>query len=461
VALVGKLAALVDTLRRHTQAMARARNATDWQRWLLALLDDLFDGDDREQLDLEAVRDVIAEWVRDQSLAGMQDAVPVDVVHALLTSEFGRASGGQRFLNGAVNICTLMPMRTVPFRVVCLLGMNEKDYPHREHPPGYDLTATYPRPGDRSRRAEDRYLFLEALLSARQHLHVSWCGRDIRTNETLPPSVVVADLVDYIDRAFLPTRRLPIDKQADAVSAATALLTEHALQPFSRNNFSEARPTQQSYSKLWYGVACNQPEQHLPTPLPPFDMPEHLAAEELARFLVDPAGVFLAQRYRVRLDDRADQLEDEEPQMLSGLECWQLRSESASEQLHGNAELPLADRWWMEGREPGGPAGEQAMKEQRAAAHDFAPRGQPSWPDPIVPTPLSASIDGVQLSAHLRDHSTQGYFFWSPSKLFEKITRKHPWQSQNIIPKRILSAWVNHLLLNVQELPDSARTSYG
>lgn len=461
VALVGKLAALVDTLRRHTHAMARARNATDWQRWLLTLLDDLFDGDDREQLDLEAVRDVISEWVRDQSLAGMQDAVPVEVVHALLTSEFSRASGGQRFLNGAVNICTLMPMRTVPFRVVCLLGMNEKDYPHREHPPGYDLTATYPRPGDRSRRAEDRYLFLEALLSARQHLHVSWCGRDIRTNETLPPSVVVADLVDYIDRAFLPTRRLPIDNKADEVSAAKALLTEHALQPFSRNNFSKARPTQQSYSTLWYGVACNQPQKHFPAPLPPFDMPEHLAAEELARFLVDPAAVFLAQRYRVRLDDRADQLDDDEPQTLSGLERWQLRSESASEQLHDNAELSLAERWWMEGRVPVGPAGDQAMKEQLAAAHDFAMRVKQRWPASVAMKTMTASANGVQVSAVVRDHSDDGAFFWSPSKLFGKFTAKHPWQAQDIIPKRILPAWVNHLLLNVQALPDAARASHG
>src|SRR5690606_13501990 len=144
-------------------------------------------------------------------------------------------------------------------------------------------------------RAEDRYLFLEALLSARQYLHVSWCGRDIRSNETLPPSVVVADLVDYLDRAFLPTRRLPIDKNAEEVSAATALLTEHSLQPFSRSNFDKDKPTQKSFSALWYQVASNTHDDTPSAPLPPFEMPAHLSADELARFLVDPAAAFLAQ----------------------------------------------------------------------------------------------------------------------------------------------------------------------
>ena len=461
VALVGKLAALVDTLRRHTQAMARARSATEWQGWLLALLDELFDGDDREQLDLDAVRDVIAEWVRDQSLAGMQDAVPVDVVHALLTSEFGRASGGQRFLNGAVNICTLMPMRTVPFRVVCLLGMNEKDYPHREHPPGYDLTAMYPRFGDRSRRAEDRYLFLEALLSARQYLHVSWCGRDIRSNETLPPSVVVADLIDYLDRAFLPTRRLPTDKKAEEVSAATALLTEHALQPFSRSNFDAGKPAQKSFSTLWYAVASNTHDDTPSAPLPPFEMPAHLSADELARFLVDPAATFLAQRYRVRLDERADQLDDDEPLVLSALESWQLRNESAGELLHGGAELPLAERWWLEGRVPVGPAGNQAMQAELSAAQDFAARVAGNWPDTVAMISLLAPVHGLEVNTVLRDHGDQGYYFWSPSKLFDKVTKKNPWQSYGINPKRILPAWINHLLLNMQSLPEPARTSHG
>jgi exonuclease V gamma subunit len=129
--------------------------------------------------------------------------------------------------------------------------------------------------------------------------------------------------------------------------------------------------------------------------------------------------------------------------------------------LHGGAELSLAERWWLEGRVPVGPAGEQAMQVQLTAAHGFAERVAASWPATLSSTSLSAVVNGVQLDTSLRDHCEQGYFFWSPSKLFEKITKKNPWQSCNIIPKRILPAWINHLLLNMQDLPESARASRG
>lgn len=103
----------------------------------------------------------------------------------------------QRFLAGSVNFCTLMPMRAIPFRVVCLLGMNDGDYPRAQQPLDFDLMASDYRPGDRSRREDDRYLLLEALLSARDQLYVSWVGRSIRDNSERPASVLIGQLRDH------------------------------------------------------------------------------------------------------------------------------------------------------------------------------------------------------------------------------------------------------------------------
>jgi exodeoxyribonuclease V gamma subunit len=97
-----------------------------------------------------------------------------------------------------VNFCTLMPMRAIPFRVVCLLGMNDGDYPRAQPPLDFDLMASDYRPGDRSRREDDRYLLLEALLSARDQLYVSWVGRSIRDNSERPASVLIGQLRDHL-----------------------------------------------------------------------------------------------------------------------------------------------------------------------------------------------------------------------------------------------------------------------
>src|SRR5690606_3134423 len=134
----------------------------------------------------------------------------------------------KRFHAGGVTFCTLLPMRSIPFEVVCLLGMNDGDYPRSSRRSDFDLTALprQHRPGDRSRRDDDRQLMLEAVLSARRVLYVSWTGRSARENVTQPASVLVAQLRDYLAAGW-----------GDAVVAQRT--TEHPLQPFSRRYFEE------------------------------------------------------------------------------------------------------------------------------------------------------------------------------------------------------------------------------
>ena len=132
----------------------------------------------------------------------------------------------QRFQAGGVTFCTLMPMRAIPFEVVCLLGMNDGEYPRRSMRSDFDLMGLpgTARPGDRSRRDDDRQLMLEALLSARRLFYVSWCGRSVRDNSEQPPSVLVSQLRDYLNVGW----------GQKVVSDRT---THHPLQPFSRRYF--------------------------------------------------------------------------------------------------------------------------------------------------------------------------------------------------------------------------------
>ncbi|MFA0519883.1 exonuclease V subunit gamma, partial [Vibrio sp. 10N.222.55.E8] len=108
----------------------------------------------------------------------------------------------QRFLAGQVNFCTLMPMRSIPFKTVCLLGMNDGVYPRSMPPEGFDLINGRSRPGDRSRRDDDRYLFLEAILSAQECLYISYVGRSIQDNTERVPSVLVSELIEYCQQNY-------------------------------------------------------------------------------------------------------------------------------------------------------------------------------------------------------------------------------------------------------------------
>lgn len=133
-------------------------------------------------------------------------------------------------------------MRAIPFKLVCLLGMNDGDYPRAQPPLDFDLMGSDYRPGDRSRREDDRYLLLEALLSARDQLYISWVGRSIRDNSERPACVLIGQLRDHIASGW---------KHQGGSDLLETMTQEHPLQPFSTRYFHEGTPNLFSYAREW------------------------------------------------------------------------------------------------------------------------------------------------------------------------------------------------------------------
>ena len=136
----------------------------------------------------------------------MTKIVPLGVIKSHLGDCLEKEGFGHGFLTGGLTFCAMLPMRSIPFRVIGLLGMNDDVYPRQARSLGFDLMAKKPKPGDRSRRIDDRYLFLEAILSAREKLHISYVGQSIQDNSIRPPSVLVSELLDTIDEGFKISR---------------------------------------------------------------------------------------------------------------------------------------------------------------------------------------------------------------------------------------------------------------
>jgi len=310
-ALLGPLADLVDVLHAWRQRASEQATPQQWAQSARDLLDAISqpqDGDER----LTRIRldDALSTWIDDCAAAGFDAAVPLDVFREGWLGALDAAAGGGRFLAGGVTFCTLMPLRSIPFDVVCLLGMNEGDYPRRAAHSDFDLLRTpgQYRPGDRARRDDDRYLMLEALLSARRVFYVSWAGRNPRDNTAQPPSVLVAQLRDYLDAGW--------HGDGGDGSVLTPRTTVHPLQPFSRRYF-EGDPALFTYAREWRAVhapvAAPQPSL-APAALPA--MP--LTLQQLVRFLRNPVQTF----FRVRLDvvfDELHVLDDDEVFGLDGL----------------------------------------------------------------------------------------------------------------------------------------------
>jgi exodeoxyribonuclease V gamma subunit len=390
-ALLGPLSQLLDTLNHYWRMLATSATPIQWSERLRRLLRDCFDtrGDDADTLRIDRLEDALDTWLDACHEAGFTYAIPISVVSEDWLQSVDQNHLSQRFMGGAVNFGTLLPMRAIPFRVVCLLGMNDGDYPRRISPSDFDLMARARehRPGDRSRREDDRYMFLEALLSARDALHLSWVGHSVRDNSELPPSVLVGQLRDYLASGW----RLP-DEHADHADARKHLLasitTVHPLQPFSARYFTDD-PTSQlfTYASEWTRARRTSTVTEA-TPLPPWQTESTLDIGALQRFLARPAACFYSERLKVRFGEADIGPDDDEPFALDKLE-----NHVATDALLQNALLvddrgsesvsAAAQRLRQQGALPSGGFGALAINSLSSDVHRILQRWQAAdtrWP---------------------------------------------------------------------------------
>ncbi|SIR56133.1 DNA helicase/exodeoxyribonuclease V, gamma subunit [Aromatoleum tolulyticum] len=332
--LVGPLATLLERLDAAWRGLRETATVADWCQRLRGLLADFFDPADASgAYTLQRLDAALQRWQDACAAAGLAEALPLSVVREHWLAQMDDSGLSQRFFAGAVTFATLMPMRAIPFRHVCLLGMNDGDYPRTRVPMDFDLMGRDYRPGDRSRREDDRYLFLEALLSARERLHVSWVGRSIHDNTARPPSVLVGQLRDHLAAGW---RIVGQDGADDGERLLAALTVEHRLQPFSPDYFPAAGTVTPlfTYAREWHdghdGLAA---DAAVPAPLAPLDESEPLTLRELADFLKEPAKVFLRRRLGVYFELPDPASEDHEPFALDALQNWQLQDELIAAQL--------------------------------------------------------------------------------------------------------------------------------
>jgi exodeoxyribonuclease V gamma subunit len=273
--VLGKAASFFYGLFDFMADAADARSVSEWRTLLCGGLSRFVQENGKNQYQHRMVQDAIGSLGRIDDSRDLRDPVELSVVYNWLTEAFRQRPGIHGFLSGGVTFCNLLPMRSIPFKVVCLLGLGDTDFPRSMTPDGFDLAAAIARAGDRSVRNDDRYLFLEALLSAREKLYISYVGRAVSDNSILPPSVVVGELLDAVAEGFAPT-----ENEGNTDGILGQMVTEHPLQPFHPSYFDTSDDSLFSFS------------------------PEHLAGAEALTGLRQPRPVFLDEELGAREDER-------------------------------------------------------------------------------------------------------------------------------------------------------------
>ncbi len=452
-ALAGSLAQLIDTLIHWRSLLAQPATPAIWGSRARALLRAFFtpeggrgELDELDRLTLAQLEDSLQDWLEACEDAAYQEEVPLAVLREAWLSAIDEPTLNHQFVSGGVTFCTLMPMRAVPFKVVCLLGMNDGDYPRRTQHVDFDLLALsgMARPGDRSRRDDDRYLMLEALLAARHTLYISWVGRNVRDNSEQPPSVLVSQLRDYLVTAW----------DADL----TQMTTEHPLQAFSRRYFEQNSRNHKliTYAREWRAAHTALPDALQNDALPALELEAKtsLKLAELGRFIKQPVKYFFRQRLGVMFHDDQSLGEDEEPFGIDALEEYHLADYLLDDSGSVPDAAPLNDvpahlrqraaRLAREGKLPIGLIGEQWQNQLISALSPvrtaWLELGQ-QFPHPADKLAFSFTHGDVTLDAWLDNMHSDGRETVWLTQIASKITDK----KGAVRGEKLIDAWLHQL----------------
>ena len=397
-------------LARHEKELGVAASPGAWRDRLLSLLQELLPEAPTAPAAaraLERLRSLVNDFARQAGKAGFDAEVPAEVVRAHFAAKLGEADTRAPLLTGGVSFARMVPMRLLPFRAICLLGMNDGDFPRRDPAAGLnrltaELGSDRRRRGDRSTRDDDRYLFLQLFTAAQDVLYLSWLGMDPRDGSAREPSALVSELLAAA-AAY----------HGDPDTAARQLVLRHPLQPFSPAAFGSEDVRLFSYRGHWHPAAGRlsgtrgalAPWMARAQSLAPAgDVDAELPLDALRRFLLAPAEQFLRQRLGLRLAETEEANEDIEPLQLpaGGLQRMQLQRAVFDALLDGRDAAAMRPALRARGLLPSGPLGQRALER---VLHEVSPYAGAycEWRGAGAPTSrlLEVVVDGVRVHGRI------------------------------------------------------------
>ncbi len=341
--LAGRLAELLDRLRRITDALTGSHPVAHWLEVVGEGVDQLTAVARDDEWQTAQVHRELAAMV--QATEGHDLELRLPDVRALMRERLAGRPTRANFRTGTLTVATLVPMRSVPHRVVCLLGLDDGTFPRAGATDGDDVLARRPFTGERDARSEDRQLMLDAVLSATEHLVVTYTGANETTGAARPPAVPLGELLDTLDTT--------------APGGRAHALRHHPLQAFDPRNLDPRAPFSFDRGALAGARASLSPREAPPgladLVLPPREGDVELAA--LTAFLKHPVREFLRRRLEIALPEEGDEVLDGLPVELDGLAQWGVGDRVLRDLLQGRTRQDTLGKEWRRGVLPPGQLG--------------------------------------------------------------------------------------------------------
>jgi|GEM_PF-978676 len=428
--LVGKFSKLMHHFFEIYDELRQLQTPDEWSRLLSERLS-LFLPDNRDYFwEISKIREVLEQLNNYTSLGGYHQDIPFQIIYSWLEERLEEEHTGGGRIGRGVTFSSLIPMRNIPFKMIGMIGMNEGSFPRTKIPIEFDLMHLEPEKSDPVRSEEDRYLFLENIFSADSHLYFSFVGQSDRQDTEFPPSVVLKQLLDYLDEYY------GVETES--------LITKHRLQAFSPSYFKENKyfsysDTQKNISQQLLNEETG-PGSFMNVDLSePDDDWKTLSVAELISFYQHPAKYLFQKRFGIYLGEDDRPAEDREPFVLRGLDNYQLGQELLDRYIKKKPLKEYQKNVISRDLLPEGWSGAQAYRQKMDEVHEFGT--EISWildQQPMDDREVSIEIGEFNLTGKLTD-------------LFEDSLIKYRFGRMR--PKDLIELWISHLVF--QELkPD-------
>ena len=451
-ATLGKFVDFVENLFSYAISFEKPGTIREWSDTLTDLLERFFLPDDREVKEYQVIRQILCDLGGHETDSGFHNKVELSVIKAYLKRPLEKTGPGSGFIMQGITFCSMLPMRSIPFKVICLAGMDCDKYPRQARTPGFDLIAKNPRRGDRSTRKDDRHLFLEALLSARKTLYISYTGQ--KDNSAIPPSVLVCELIDYMEDAFI----------IEGKEVSDHVTTCHRRQAFSPAYFQanvssglDATPLGQantgnnkrlfSYSKENLEAARQsietkkQPEPFISKGLTgSLTEWKRLDLAHLIDFFSNPAGFLLKKRLGIRFRKDGGGLDESESFILKDLDKYLFEQGLAEKKLAGLDLKTIFPAIQASGSIPLGTPGKCLYETSRKEIEEFVREIETRrYGDPLDPLQFRINPAGFDLNVMVKN-------------IYPDCLIRYRYAT--LKAKDLLETWINHLTLNAFGPPD-------
>jgi exodeoxyribonuclease V gamma subunit len=358
VELAGQLAEFVDRLQRTVDALSGDHPLSDWLHALSEGITTLTRVNDADAWQTSQMQREFGQVLNDAG-ARANTVLRLPDVKALLDRHLAGRPTRANFRTGTLTVCTMVPMRSVPHRVVCLVGLDDGVFPRQGVTDGDDVLARQPLTGERDSRSEDRQLLLDAIGAATEKLVITYTGANAHSGQTRPPAVPLAELLDALDA----TTAQPVRE---------SIVVHHPLQPFDIRNVIRGKlvpdvpftfdSTVLKAAKAGTRERSEQPK-FISGPLP--ELPhDDVSLTDLVGFFKDPVkGFFRALEYTLPWD--VDGVEDEISVDIDALEQWAVGDRMLGDMLRGMTPDDARQAEWRRGTLPPGQLGWRKAGELR------------------------------------------------------------------------------------------------